>query len=197
MMKCILVACLLISFNVSADINNTKVSEFSNDCAALFQLMGSASIFNQDYKPASDNISNLALLMGDVSALNYQTDITMGELEKRRLIAGDKILIKYANNKDKIINLYARCDKLREKIAVSYLNSGDDAAAGIRKLTSLKIPSNNITMGVDKSLLINNWLNSSLGELNRRRVTLTEFVDAYTSLDEKKIGAVNKKLGID
>ena len=167
---------LILTVSLQSEAADMKLAKFANQCSSLFLLMTFPS--DEELKPFTDNISNLSETMAMITASIYELNgknITYIKLRDMRNIEADNIIERRKKNKQSALDLYARCDQLREDFAYTAMQEDDDK----KIINALSVPGYK-AMNDQKSYLINYVLDSAIAEMENAGIS--SIVELYNNL---------------
>ena len=174
--KKLLTVLLISGYCIQLHAADMKVAKLANKCSGLFLIMTMPS--DKQFKPFTQNMSTLSETMSMITAgiheLNNQS-LTNGQLRDMRNREADKVIQANKVNSNTNLELYAKCDSLRENFAFIALNENDDE----RILNSLVMPTA-VKMNEQKTFLINSILELSFQELDNAGIS--SIVELYKNL---------------
>ena len=175
-MKKLLSILLVLTSVMQIQAADMKVATLANKCSGLFLIMTMPS--DENLKPFVQNMSTLSETMSMIAAGIYDINniaLTNGDLRDMRNKRADEVLEIEKIDRQINLDLYAKCDGLRENFAFVALQEDDDR----KILNSLSLPENN-AMSEQKVFLINSILDLSFQELEDAGIS--SIVELYKNL---------------
>lgn len=172
---------LLLIFLVTSQsvlAKESKITEFSNRCSALFFIMTMPQ--GDDWKAYSENMSKLSQVMTLIASTAYEKQglrMNRGQILDKRNIQADNIINSYKRGDADTLSLYSRCDKFRESFALLAMNTSENEMDAV--IDKLKVPGN-ISMDDQKTSLVKMILEKSFQELNANGIS--SIVELYDSI---------------